>query len=154
MTTPQVLLVDADAETRTILRIALEYYGYAVTEAADADAALWAARRDVPDVVVCELWANAARGACVLPAVLRHDDRAHRARIVVLTTRSQPADLETARRAGADRVYTKPVDLATLLADVRALVHAGPNTSLAAPGLPWTSARSNGHDRPAQQPGP
>jgi len=150
--TPRVLLVDADAETRTILRTALEYFGFAVIEAADADAALLAARREAPDVVVTELWVAGARGACVLAAVLRHDDRAHRARVVVLTTRSQQGDYDAARRAGADRVYTKPVDLTTLLADLRALVRAGPNRTLAPFGLPWGSARANGPSREAPSP--
>ena len=154
MTTPRVLLVDADAETRTILRIALEHYGYLVSEAADADAALTAARREAPAVVVSELWVTAPQGACILASRLRADDCQCPARVVVLTTRSQPGDLDAARRAGADRVYTKPVDLATLLADVRALVRVAPRAAFAALGLPWTAALVDASGRAAAQPGP
>lgn len=129
MTTPRVLLVDGDADTRTILRVALGHYGYAVSDAADAEAALRIARQVEPDVVVSELWVPSARGSCMFAAVLRHDPRAHRARVLVLTTRTQRADVEAARRAGVDRLHAKPVHLESLLADVSHLVREGPAAS-------------------------
>ncbi len=140
MASPRVLLVDDDADTRTILRVALEHFGYAVSEAADAERGLDLARRTAPDVVVSELWVPNERGSCLFAAQLRHDEGAHRARLLVLTTRTQPSDAESARRAGADRVHAKPAELTRVLSDVEQLVREGPIDAmaslLASPSLP------------------
>jgi DNA-binding response OmpR family regulator len=105
------LVVDDDAGSADSLALLLSRRGFEVERAYDADAALAAAPRFRPDVVVADLQLGAKSGLD-LAAALRA--RGGRLRIVALSG-SSPEELG-ARADLFDGFARKPVDLDALLA--------------------------------------
>jgi DNA-binding response OmpR family regulator len=119
-----VLVVDDEDVIRQLLVINFELEGFDVHEAADGLAAIEAARRVDPDVVTLDVmmpgldgWATAER--------LRADPATSRARIVFISARTRPADMERGSSFGA-AYLTKPFDPEEVVAAVRRLAEQGP----------------------------
>ena len=118
---PRVLVVDDEAVIRQLIAINLELEGFEVHQAVDGLDAVDMARTVDPDVVTLDVmmpgldgWATAQR--------LRADPSTSRARIVMISARTRPADVERGRDAGADEYVTKPFDPDEVVAAVRRLV--------------------------------
>ncbi len=73
----KVLLVDDDAEFRSITAIALESEGCEVLEATDGDAALEALQLQLPDVVVCDLVMPGMDGTEIFRRIRQNPDWAN-----------------------------------------------------------------------------
>jgi two-component system, OmpR family, response regulator MprA len=114
-----VLVVDDDEPIAAALRRALEYDGFRVTVARDGHAALDAARRHAPDLVVLDLMLPGLGGVevCERLRAERHD-----ALVLMLTARDGTADRVRGLDAGADDYLVKPFAYEELLARVRALL--------------------------------
>jgi len=117
---PRVLVVDDEAVIRQLLVINFELEGFDVHQAADGLAALDKAREVDPDVVTLDVmmpgldgWATAQR--------LRADPATWRARIVFISARTRPADVERGLSFGAAAYLTKPFDPEEVVATVRRL---------------------------------
>ena len=117
---PRVLVVDDEAVIRQLIAINLELEGFEVHQAVDGLDAVDMARTVDPDVVTLDVmmpgldgWATAQR--------LRADPSTSRARIVMISARTRPADVERGRDAGADEYVTKPFDPDDVVAAVRRL---------------------------------
>ncbi|GAB15696.1 two-component response regulator KdpE [Arthrobacter globiformis NBRC 12137] len=117
-----VLVVDDDQHLLKALRITLQAHGYAVETAADGEAALIAASRNPPGIVVLDLGLPDMDGA----AVLRELRRWSTAPVLVLSARHGSSDKVDALDAGADDYITKPFGLEELLARLRALLRRAP----------------------------
>jgi CheY-like chemotaxis protein len=118
--TPRVLVVDDEAVIRQLIVINLELEGFEVHQAVDGLDALAKARECDPDVVTLDVmmpgldgWATAQR--------LRGDPATRRARIVLISARTRPADVERGQDAGADAYVTKPFDPEDVIDAVRRL---------------------------------
>jgi DNA-binding response OmpR family regulator len=118
---PRVLVVDDEAVIRQLIAINLELEGFEVHQAVDGLDAVDMARTVDPDVVTLDVmmpgldgWATAQR--------LRADPSTSRARIVMISARTRPADVERGRDSGADEYVTKPFDPDEVVAAVRRLV--------------------------------
>ena len=119
----RILIVDDDESLLRALAINLRARHYNVDTAADGKAALAAAARHPPDVVVLDLGlpdmdgvevVTGLRGWCKAP-------------ILVLSARDTQADKVAALDAGADDYVTKPFGMDELLARLRAaLRRTGP----------------------------
>jgi two-component system KDP operon response regulator KdpE len=127
----RVLVVDDDPHLLRALRITLSARGYQVTTAGDGTAALAAAGRTSPELIILDLGLpdldgvaviEGLRGWCIAP-------------IIVLSARhAEPAKVD-ALDAGADDYVTKPFGMDELLARMRAaLRRAGPATGEAVIG--------------------
>ena len=121
---PRVLVVDDEAVIRQLLVINFELEGFDVHQAADGLAALARAREVDPDVVTLDVmmpgldgWATAQR--------LRADPATRRARIVFISARTRPADVERGLSFGAAAYLTKPFDPEEVVATVRRLAESG-----------------------------
>ena len=114
-----VLVVDDDEPITAALRRALEYDGFRVTVARDGHAALDAARRNAPDLVVLDLMLPGLDGVevCERLRAERHD-----AFVLMLTARDATADRVRGLDAGADDYLVKPFAYEELLARLRALL--------------------------------
>ena len=118
----RVLVVDDEAVIRQLIAINLEREGFEVHQAVHGLDALDKARELDPDVVTLDVmmpeldgWATARR--------LRADPATSRARIVMISARTRPADVERGQEAGADEYVTKPFDPDDVVAAVRRLAH-------------------------------
>jgi two-component system KDP operon response regulator KdpE len=124
----RVLVVDDDHQLLRALRITLTARGYDVLTAADATAALTAASRRPPDLVILDLGLPDLDGVAVIEALRGWCA----APIIVLSARHhEPAKVD-ALDAGADDYVTKPFGMPELLARMRAaLRRAVPGTGTA-----------------------
>jgi CheY-like chemotaxis protein len=121
--TPRVLVVDDEAVIRQLIVINLELEGFEVHQAADGLDALDKAREVDPDVVTLDVmmpgldgWATAQR--------LRADPSTRRARIVFISARTRPADVDRGLSLGAEAYLTKPFDPEDVIETVRRLAAA------------------------------
>jgi len=105
----RALVVDDDRAIRDLLRAVLELDGWLVEEAEDGDQALDRARSAPPHAMVLDIMMPAKDGFAVL-SELRRDPRGRDIAIVVLTAKTQPADILRGTRLGADAYITKPFD--------------------------------------------
>jgi two-component system KDP operon response regulator KdpE len=124
----RVLVVDDDPHLLRALRITLTARGYAVTTAADGAAALAAASRTPPELVILDLGLPDLDGVAVIEGLRGWCA----APIIVLSARhTEPAKVH-ALDAGADDYVTKPFGMDELLARMRAaLRRAAPATATA-----------------------
>jgi DNA-binding response OmpR family regulator len=113
-----VLVVDDDQHLLKALRITLQAHGYTVETAADGEAALIAASRNPPAIVVLDLGLPDMDGA----AVLRELRRWSTAPVLVLSARHGSSDKVDALDAGADDYITKPFGLDEVAARIGAVL--------------------------------
>ena len=112
----RVLVVDAERPLRQALAINLRARQYDVTAVADGAAALEAAAREPPDVVVLDLGLPDMDGTEVIEGLRGWSN----APIIVLSARSTQDDKLVALDVGADDYITKPFGMDELLARLRA----------------------------------
>jgi DNA-binding NarL/FixJ family response regulator len=118
-----VLIVDDHPVVRRGLRVLLEVAGgIEVTgEAGDGDTALALAAEHTPDVILLDLKLPGLDGISVLGALKARDSTA---RVLVLTSATEPALASLALRSGAAGVLYKDVDPDALVRAIRS-VHDG-----------------------------
>ena len=115
-----VLLVNGDADTRSILHALLQHEGYTVLEALDADEADDVLGTFQVGLVISELYVPSGRGAVLAADLKRH--AASATRVLILTTRPFDTDRVLARSAGADAYLMKPAELADVMVQVHDLI--------------------------------
>jgi DNA-binding response OmpR family regulator len=119
----RILLVDDEANIVELARMYLEREGYSVASAADGAAALAAAARDAPALLVLDLMLpgvdgyevcrRVRAGAQGIPADLP---------IIMLTARDEDVDKIVGLELGADDYLTKPFNPRELVARVKAIL--------------------------------
>jgi two-component system, OmpR family, KDP operon response regulator KdpE len=118
----RVLVVDDEPQILRALRINLAARSYDVVTAADGQAALAAAAKTMPDIVVLDLGLPDMDGIDVIRGL-----RGWTAvPIIILSGRSQSAAKVDALDAGADDYVTKPFNIDELLARLRAVTRRVP----------------------------
>ncbi|MEU7046357.1 response regulator transcription factor [Streptomyces varsoviensis] len=128
-----VLLAEDDRAIRHALERALLLEGYRVTAVADGVAALAAAHRSRPDVIVLDVMMPGVDGLDVCRVLRAEGDRTP---ILMLTARVETAHRIAGLDAGADDYVAKPFDVDEVFARLRALlrrVAPGPTVSGAVP---------------------
>ena len=115
----RVLVVDDDPSLRRMLDRTLAAEGFEVTVAADGGAALAAAERTAPDVIVLDVAMPALDGLAVCR---RFRDKGLPTPILMLTARDAVSDRVAGLEAGADDYLVKPFAVPELVARVRALI--------------------------------
>ena len=113
-----ILLVDDDAETRSLLREYFQKYGYRVSVAAEGKA-MWAAMSAArPDLVVLDLMLPGDDGL-----TLCRDLRARGSvPVIMLTARGEEMDRIVGLELGADDYVAKPFNPRELLARVKSVL--------------------------------
>jgi DNA-binding NarL/FixJ family response regulator len=122
----RVLVVDDHPVVRQGLRTFLDLQDdiTVVGEAGDGAAAVSAAEATGPDVVLLDLRMPGTDGLAALHGLRALRERGGTARVLVVTSYTDPAAVVPAMRAGAAGYVYKDVDPAALAAAIRA-VHAG-----------------------------
>jgi CheY-like chemotaxis protein len=120
MTMPLILVVDPDADSRTILRSFLQHAGWEVAQAECGAGAVAAARRLGPAVVIGEHPVPMEDGVALCDA-LRGDPATAHIPFVAVTSRVTAAEMADACR-GHCRVIAKPADFAAVVCAVAELL--------------------------------
>jgi two-component system response regulator MprA len=118
----RVLVVDDDPPLRRMLHRSLSAEGFEVTVAPDGGAALLAAERSAPDVIVLDVAMPAMDG---LSVCRRLRSRGLPTPILMLTARDAVSDRVAGLEAGADDYLVKPFAIQELIARLRALTRRG-----------------------------
>ena len=118
----KVLIVEDNGLNRDMLSRRLERKGYEITTATDGQAGLDAIARERPDLVLMDLSLPVVDG-WEATRLLKADDNTRDLPVIALTAHAMASDRETALEAGCDDFATKPLDVATLIAKMEALLH-------------------------------
>ncbi|MGI9004094.1 MAG: response regulator [Pseudonocardia sp.] len=113
-----VLLVEDDARIRQALGLALSDEDYRVVEAASGEDALTWLDTTTVDVVLLDLMLPGMDGLAVCRTLRSRGDLP----IIIITARSDTADVINGLEAGADDYVTKPLVARELAARIRALL--------------------------------
>ncbi|MFQ5435043.1 MAG: response regulator transcription factor [Anaerolineae bacterium] len=116
--TQTILVVDDKANVRTLLRDYLTEQGYRVATAGNGRAALFAARREKPDLILLDIMMPEMDGYEFIRAWRREADTP----IILLTARLEETDKVLGLELGADDYVTKPFGMRELLARIRAVL--------------------------------
>lgn len=117
----QILVVEDDAKQRLFAVLALQKSGYDVLEAVDGIQGLQMARAHQPDLIVCDVTMPGMDGYGLLKAV-RDDENLRNTPVLMLTGRSERADMRIAMTSGADDYIAKPFTIQELTDAAAALI--------------------------------
>lgn len=124
---PTLLVIEDQATLRANLALLLELEGYRVLTAPDGMEGLEVARRELPDLILCDQKMPVLDGRGVL-AALRSDRTFDHTPFLFLSAFGENGDLDEARRRGADDYLTKPVVREDLVKAVRQWLESGRQT--------------------------
>ena len=122
--TKTVLLAEDSADTRVVLSRALASFGYLVIEAADGEAAVEAARRLCPDLVLMDLNMPVMDGLAATERIRRLRDECGDIPVVAFTAFDTYGMREAALEAGCDAYLLKPLDLDELESVIARIITA------------------------------
>lgn len=117
-----VLIVDDDAALAEMLQIVLRQEGYETIRAATGDAALTMFARHRPDLVLLDLMLPGIDGVSVCRQIRAQSG----VPIVMLTAKSDTADVVAGLEAGADDYVAKPFRTQELVARIRTRLRRAP----------------------------
>jgi two-component system phosphate regulon response regulator PhoB len=119
MADAHILVVDDELELQELVRYNLVKAGYRVTCVGCGEEALAQVRTQPPDLLILDLLLPGIDGLDVCK-MLKRDPHTIAIPIIMLTARSEEADIVTGLELGADDYLTKPFSLRVLLARVKA----------------------------------
>jgi len=109
----RVLVVEDYADNRDLLTEYLTFRGFAVSAAADGDAAIRLAREEPPDVILMDLRMPGVDG-WQATRQLKADPMTAHVPVIAVTAHALRPEVQSARDAGCDAVVAKPFDIAAL----------------------------------------
>lgn len=114
----KILVVDDDADLRSLIAFALRQAGLLTIEAADVRSCRLQLRDEAPDLIILDINLPDGNGL----ELCREIRAGSAVPILMLTVRNSEDDLVTALELGADDFLSKPFSPRTLLARIRALL--------------------------------
>lgn len=121
MARAHIFVVDDEPDILELVRYNLDQHGYHVTCAISGEAALPQIRSQLPDLLVLDLMLPGVDGLEVCRE-LKQDIRTASVPILMLTARSEEADIVAGLELGADDYLTKPFSPRVLLARIKAVL--------------------------------
>jgi class 3 adenylate cyclase/CheY-like chemotaxis protein len=118
---PRILIVDDNEMNRDILVTRLSTQGYELTQAADGEEALAAAKEQLPDLILLDIMMPKIDGIEVCRR-LKGDANLPFMPIILVTAKASSSDVVAGLDAGADEYLTKPVDQMSLVARVKSVL--------------------------------
>ena len=111
---PKILIVEDDFAIADNLKALLQIKGHKVTFAADGQAGVETARREIPDLILLDIMLPKLGGFDVC-RILKSEPKTQGIKIIILTGLGRMGDVETAFSAGATDYLVKPVDSERLM---------------------------------------
>jgi DNA-binding response OmpR family regulator len=124
MTAKKILIVEDDPDQRLAINVRLRSKAFATVLVGDGQAALSAARRERPDLILLDLGLPAGDGFLVLER-LRAIPQLSGIPTIVLTARDAASSQDRALDLGAVAFFQKPVDGVALLAAIHQVLGDG-----------------------------
>jgi two-component system, OmpR family, alkaline phosphatase synthesis response regulator PhoP len=121
MATERILVVDDEEDLLELINFNLTKEGYRVATVATGEAAINETRATLPDLIVLDLLLPKVDGLDVCKT-LKGDPKTSHIPIVMLTAKSEEADVVTGLELGADDYITKPFSPRVLLARLRSVL--------------------------------
>jgi CheY-like chemotaxis protein len=118
---PKILLVEDNEMNRDMLARRLEKRGYTVTIAVDGSQGIALTHSEKPDLVLMDMSLPGIDG-WEATRQLKADQATAAIPIIALTAHAMAEDRERALAAGCNEYESKPVDLASLLAKLEAIL--------------------------------
>ena len=115
----KILVIEDEPEMRRNITTLLRYYDYEPVAAANGREGVEAARRDRPDLILCDVMMPELNGYGVLQA-LQTDPALARIPFIFLTAKGEKDDLRSGMNLGADDYLTKPIANADLVDAIEA----------------------------------
>ena len=115
----KILVIEDEPEMRRNITALLRYYDYKPIAAENGRAGVELARREKPDLILCDVMMPDLDGYAVLQA-LQADASLARIPFVFLTAKGEKDDLRSGMNLGADDYLTKPVANADLVRAIEA----------------------------------
>lgn len=119
---PKILVVDDDPHIRSVLCFALARDGFTTVEAADGEAALAAAAREKPDLILLDVTMPEMNGT----EVCRRLRRTSATPVIFLSSRDEEVDRILGLELGGDDYVTKPFSPREVVARIRAVLRRAP----------------------------
>jgi len=121
MARQRILVVDDEEDVLELVEYNLAKEGYDVARADTGEQALSLARAALPDLILLDLMLPGVDGLDVC-RLLKNDDRTAHVPIIMLTAKSEEADVVTGLEMGADDYITKPFSPRVLAARVKTVL--------------------------------
>ena len=117
----RILIADDEPDVRELVVYRMKRSGYEVVEAKNGEEAFALAVSEVPDLIVADVMMPRVDGY-ELTRRLRAEPTTQRIPIILLTARTQEADVSQGFESGADDYLKKPFNPDELVARVRAVL--------------------------------
>lgn len=117
-----VLVAEDDADIRNLLYVFLSEQGHRVVAAPDGQEAYNLAVKIHPDVLITDVMMPRKNGYQLVHDLTSEHDELAPPKIIILTSRNEPRDVELGLNVGADVYVNKPFDLNEVAAHVQALI--------------------------------
>lgn len=114
----RVLVIDDEEDISRLVEHHLDAEGYVVLRAASGEEGIAAARTQRPDLIILDLMLPGIDGLDVC-RILKRDQATAKIPIIMLTAKSDEADIVAGLELGADDYVTKPFSPKVLIARVR-----------------------------------
>ncbi len=115
----KILVIEDEPQMRKNMQLILKREGFAVVIAADGSEGIALAKRELPDLILCDVMMPEVDGYGVLGA-LRAERATETTPFIFLTAKGDKADIRSGMNLGADDYLTKPVAIDDLLAAITA----------------------------------
>ena len=117
----KILIVDDEPNIVMSLEFAFQKQGYEVFIARDGSEALHIISQNTPDVIILDIMMPLVDGYETIKQV-RGNSAFAKAKIIFLSAKSKPEDIEKGLALGADDYFTKPFSVKKLIAAVEQLI--------------------------------
>ena len=121
MSRQSVLVVEDEEDIMEVIRFNLEKEGYEVNQALSGEKALQVIENNLPSLVLLDLMLPGINGLD-LCRILKQNDRTKAIPVIMLTAKSEDADIVAGLEMGAEDYITKPFSPRVLLARVRTVL--------------------------------
>ena len=121
MSRQSVLVVEDEEDIMEVIRFNLEKEGYEVNQALSGEKALQVIENNLPSLVLLDLMLPGINGLD-LCRIFKQNDRTKAIPVIMLTAKSEDADIVAGLEMGAEDYITKPFSPRVLLARIRTVL--------------------------------
>lgn len=114
----KILIVDDDAKTRKLIKVALRDYGFEIIEAENGYRAVMSAKEHMPDLILMDIRMPVMDGMSALKTI-RTDESMKNIPAIAVTSYAMKGDLEKILTEGFASCITKPIDIKEIIELVR-----------------------------------